>query len=278
MKESDYEKEILAIIEIKGEVTGFNRLLEMRGKDKKFNPSPASKALKKLEKKRRIIIDKTLLGQTRYRPFAPIFDKAYEKFTESLKPYERTLTNPNLKPDEKLFTLGNYFEKALQIYDDIRLILLVPDLYEANSKVDSLILLQQKLFKKLNKEMNKLTSSEKRYIVNRIYRKPTKLLSLNEYREITHKPTKQEKREEKLMLKLRQIEDHKNSPFCGRCGKKTKDYTVKHKHDDRHLEEVFDKGLRWFYKKYGSGYNEKTGKKLPRDKKLEKEFLRMQKQ
>jgi len=240
MIESLYEKQITEIIKIEGEVVGFNNLLDMRGKDKKFNPSPASKALKKLQKKGEIIIDKTQDGRTRYRPFKPYFDKAYEKFTERLEPIKKTLNDPSLKPNEKLFMLGNYFQTALQLYDNFRLIILNPGLYEDDSKVKSAIMLQQRLFKKMKEEMGKLSSAEKSYVFRRIYQEPKNLVSLKEYREITHKPTAKEKREAKLKEAKMLEQEFKKSPYCSWCGSESSNYKESIQHEKQH-EKNFSK-------------------------------------
>lgn len=238
MIESLYEKQINEIIKIEGEVVGFNTLLKMRGKDKKFNPSPASKALKKLNKKGEIMIDKTQDGRTRYRPLKPYFDKAYEKFTERLEPIKKTLNDPSLKPNEKLFMFGNYFQTTLQIYDNFRLMILAPDVYEVNSKIKSIIMLQQRLFKEMKEKMDKLSSTEKNYVLNRIYQEPKNLVSLKEYREITHKPTKQEKREARRRELEQQEELFQQEPFCEVCGHRSKNYKDSQKHMDRHVKNL----------------------------------------
>jgi len=240
MIESLYEKEINEIIKINGEVVGFNNLLEMRGKGKKFNPSPASKALKKLKTKGEIMIDKIQDGRTRYRPFKPYFDKAYEKFTERLEPIKKTLNDPSLKPNEKLFMLGNYFQTTLQIYDNFRLMILAPDVYDAESKVKSIIMLQQRIFKKMKEEMDKLSSTEKNYVLNRIYQEPKNLVSLKEYREITYKPTAKEKREAKLKEAKMLEQEFKKSPYCSWCGSKSSNYKESIQHEKQH-EKNFSK-------------------------------------
>jgi len=240
MIESLYEKQINEIIKIEGEVVGFNNLLEMRGKDKKFNPGPASKALKKLKTKGEIMIDKTQDGRTRYRPFKPYFDKAYEKFTERLEPIKKTLNDPSLKPNEKLFILGNYFQTALQIYDNFRLMILAPDLYTVDSKINSIIMLQQRLFKTLREEMDKLSHNEKTYVLNRVYQEPKNLFSLKKYREITYKPTAKEKREAKLKERRMLEKSFQEAPYCIFCGFKSRNYLDSEKHEKEH-EKNFGK-------------------------------------
>ncbi len=194
---------------------------------------------------------------------------------------EEELYQPSLKQDEKRFFLHNYFRLALHNLDFIRYVKFGKDVFtivKAPPDLRKIEKLENKLVDEIQKKIDSLDPDEKMRIFNMISPKEPELLSLKDYRKYTHKPTEQEKREEKLKLRQQRIENHKNNPFCRKCGKKTKDYNDKDKHEERHLEEVFTKGVAWFYKKYGSEYNENTGKKLPRDKKLEKELLRIQKQ
>jgi len=281
MIQSTYDEEILEILRLnEDKILGFNTLKNKRT-PKPFHGNELKLAIERLEKKGLIKVN-TIgnRGEKEYIRVDQNVQKAYEILSEKMQDMENQLYKPNLKKDGQRLFHYNYMVLALHNLDLLRFFRYAKDAYKRQGKPVSLKKiesLEAKLDADIQKKLDTLNEDERGRLLNLMMPKEPKLLTLEDYRAYTHKPTEQEKREEKLKLRQRQIEDHKNSPFCRHCGKKTKDYTDKAKHEDKHLEELFTKGMTWFHKKYGSEYNEKTGKKLSRDKKLEKELQRSQK-
>ncbi len=284
MVKSRYDEQILDVLHLEGgKVEGFNTLknlgIAIRG-GTPFHGNELKLAIERLEKKGLIKVN-TIgnRGEKEYLLVDQNIEKAYKSFSKQMQEMENQLYKPNLKKDEKRLFHHNYMILALHNLNLLRFFRYASESYKRQGKPMSLKKiegLEAKLEKDIQNKLDTLDEDERDRILNLMMPKEPNLLTLEDYRSWTHKPTEKEKRAEKLMLKQRQIEDHKISPFCRNCGKKTKDYTDKGKHIDRHMEELFTKGLAWVYKKYGSEYNENTGKQLPRDKKLEKDLLRMQ--
>jgi len=281
MIQSTYDEEILEILRLNGgKILGFNTLKNKRT-PKPFHGNELKLAIERLEKSSQIKV-KTIgsRGEKEYILVDQNIEKAYESFSKQMQKMEMKLYQPNLKKDEQRLFHHNYMILALHNLNLLRFFRYANEAYKRQGKPVSLKKiesLEARLDKDIQNKLDALDEGERDRLLNLMMPKEPNLLTLEAYRSYTHKPTEQEKREEKLKLKQQRIEDHKISPFCRHCGKKTKDYADKDKHVDRHMEELFAKGLVWVYKKYASEYNEKTGKQLPRDKKLEKELEAMQK-
>jgi len=273
MPQSTYDEEILEILRLNGgKILGFNTLKNKRT-PKPFHGNELKLATERLERKDLINV-KTVgkRGDKEYNLIDHNIEKAYDLFIGKMQEMEHQLYNPNLKKDEKRVLHRNYMIVALHNLDLLRFFRYAKDAYKRQGKPVSLKKiesLEARLDTDIQKKLGSLDEDERSRLLNLMMPKEPNLLTLEDYRRYTHKATAQEKREEKLQLKQRLIENHANSPFCSHCGKKTRDYTEKDKHDEKHLKELVAMGLPWFIKKYGVGYNENTGK--PRkDKKLEK--------
>ena len=281
MPQSTYDEEILEILRLNGgKILGFNTLKNKRTPTP-FHGNELKLAIGRLEKKRLIKVNTIgKRGEKEYLLVDQNIEKAYKSFSKQMQEMENQLYKPNLKKDEKRLFHHNYMILALHNLNLLRFFRYANETYKRQGKPVSLKKiegLEARLDADIQKKLDTLDKDECGRLLNLMAPKEPKLLTLQDYRAYTHKPTEQEKREEKLKLKQQQTEEHKNSPFCGKCGKKTKDYNDKDNHLEKHMEEFFTKGMAWFHKKYGSEYNEKTGKQLPRDKKLEKELESMQK-
>ncbi|KAG2473374.1 MAG: hypothetical protein NPMRTHETA2_1260017 [Nitrosopumilales archaeon] len=285
MIQSSYDGQILDILRLEGgRIVGFNTLkkLGITIRDgKPFHGNELKLAIERLKKSGQIKVN-TIgnRGDKEYILPDQNIEKAYKKLTKEMQKMEMRLYQSGLKQDEKRLFLHNYFRLAFHNLDFLRYVKFGKDVFtkvKAPPALRKIEKLENKLVDEIQKKIDSLDPDEKMRIFNLLSPKEPELLSLEDYRKYTHIPTEKEKREEKLKLKQQRIEDHKNNPFCGHCGKKTKDYTEKDKHSDRHLKELVAMGLPWFIKKYGVGYNEKTGKSR-KDKKLEKELKQIQKQ
>jgi len=281
MPQSTYDEEILEILRLNGgKILGFN-ILKNKRTPTPFHGNELKLAIERLEKKGLIKVNTIgKRGEKEYLLVDQNIEKAYKSFSKQMQEMENQLYKPNLKKDEKRLFHHNYMILALHNLNLLRFFRYANEAYKRQGKPISLKKIESlevRLDKDIQNKLDTFDEDEKDRLLNLMMPKEPRLLTLEAYRSYTHKPTEQEKREEKLMLKQRQIKDHKINPFCRKCGKKTKDYSDKDKHEDRHMEEFFTKGMAWFHKKYGSEYNEKTGKQLPRNKKLEKELEAMQK-
>lgn len=281
MVQSTYDEEILEILRLNGDKIQLFTTLKNKRIPKPFHGNELKLAIERLEKKGLIKVN-TIgnRGEKEYLLVDQDIEKIYESFSKQMQKMENQLYKPNLKKDEQRLFHHNYMILALHNLNLLRFFRYANEAYKRQGKPISLKKiegLEARLDKDIQNKLDTLDEDERDRLLNLMMPKEPNLLTLEAYRSYTHKPTEQEKREEKLKLKQQRIEDHKVNPFCRHCGKKTKDLIDKEKHDDRHIKELFTKGVPWFYKKYGSEYNENTGKQQPRDKKLEKELLRMQK-
>lgn len=264
-KQRDYKAEILDIL-VQGDVTGFN-IIKKSGN---FHPNRLKEHLYELEKLGKISIDKSN-KQHVYSFLTPKIDSNYSKLTKELKEIEISLKNPELKEDEKTLLLSNYLKLGFYLHDLFRIYILWPkDTEFSIQQYRTMSNFQNRLLKDITNKLNEFSNLKRAKVLSVLlknFEEKPHMLSVSEYRKIIHIPTVKEKREKKSNLQQWRIKEHESRPFCKHCGEKTKDHKDKDKHDDRHMGELLDNGMHWHVKKYGLGYNEKSGKKLPPIKK-----------
>jgi len=193
----DYKADILKILAQEGEIIGFNTLKEMGS----FHPNRLKAHLDELEKSGDVAINRTR-REFVYSYIAPRIEENYHKLTQDLRDVERSLKNPELKPDEKILLLSNFVKLAFYHQDTLRIFSLWPEGTEFTKQQYKIIeKFQGDLARDLKTKLSQLSDVEKARVLNVIlsnYKEKPHLLSLSRYREITHKPTAKEKREQKL--------------------------------------------------------------------------------
>lgn len=247
MNENSYEKQLYNIIKHSGgSILGFNKLIGKRGKGKKFHTTTALKALKKLEEHGDIRIEDTHeRNKKRYVDNRPTLDAAWEKITGGkLKEIANQLKNPDLIIQERIFLISNYIQYAFYMHDNFRLLLLSPKIFESDAPtIIRTKKLREKLMGDIQNMLDSLTEFERFYVTKNLIKKEPEFLSIKEYREWTHKPTRKEKLEEQRKLEKQSqqsyVESLKEEPYCRVCGKKKpKLMKAYDKHLDSHLNEI----------------------------------------
>jgi len=235
----DYKADILKILAQEGEIIGFNTLKEMGS----FHPNRLKAHLDELEKSGDVAINRTR-REFVYSYIAPRIEENYHKLTQDLRDVERSLKNPELKPDEKILLLSNFVKLAFYHQDTLRIFSLWPEGTEFTKQQYKIIeKFQGDLARDLKTKLSQLSDVEKARVLNVIlsnYKEKPHLLSLSRYREITHKPTAKEKREQKLATELYlQKEYEKRDSKCLLCNEKMpKNYKDGDKHMEQHLDQL----------------------------------------
>ncbi len=230
----DYKTEILKILAQEGEIVGFNSLKKMRN----FHPNRLKAHLDELEKKGEISIDKSSREYV-YSYVTPKIEENYRTLTKDLKDIESSLKTPGLKPDEKTLLLSNYVKLAFYHQDMCRVCSLWPENTEfTKQQYQVMKKFQDKLSIDVKSKLSQLSTDNKMKVVNVIltgYKEKPYLMSLSQYREVTHKLTAKEKREQKIAgERYLQKQYEKLGPRCALCNEKMPE---KYKDGDKHMEQ-----------------------------------------
>lgn len=231
----DYKAEILKILAQEGEIIGFNSLKKMGN----FHPNRLKAHLDELEKKGEISIDRSNKREYVYSFITPKIEEKYQKITKKLKEIKNSLNNPGIKSDEKILLLSNYLKLSFYYQDLYRILILWPENTEfTKPQYQMMEKLQEKLSMDIRTELSQLSTEERTTVLNVIltgYKEKPYLMSLSQYREVTHKPTAKEKREQKIAgERYLQEQYEKLGPRCALCNDKMPE---KYKDGDKHMEQ-----------------------------------------
>ncbi len=276
-----YEEQIFDILRLKGGcVIGFNKLKNMRPGGKMFHPTALSKATAKLEKENKISITKIKVGkheQNEYRIIETKIDEAWQKLYEKhFKLIERSLKNRELTDSEKIFLTHNYVKQALYLHDMFRAMLFSPDSFDIDTKRTTKInLLNERIMKEVQNKINKLSVEQRSKLLNSINPTQPKLYSLNEYREMIHEETQDEKYQKEIALENQRDRSFQDEPFCMFCGVKAKNYKESDKHQEIHIKN-FQKNTIQSMKAFEGFYCTRCGKLVGDYDKMEKHRCKIQ--
>ncbi len=239
-----YEQQIIDVLRLKGGcVVGFNTLIDMRPGGKAFHSTTLANALKKLENNKKITKTTVREGnheQSKYCIIETKIEKTWVKiFNKHLKTTERTLKNPELTSDERVFLTRNYIQKALHLVDTYRLFLMCPDVFDLDgTRFPRIKGITEKLFKEIQYKINLLKGDEKSRLVNGLLPSEPKFYSLQEYRKITHEETPDEKRQKEIELETALEKSFQEAPYCIFCGHKSKNRKESEKHEEEHAANL----------------------------------------
>ena len=236
----DYKTDILKILELNETITGFNNLKRMG----KFHSNRLQVHLDKLEKNGDISTDKSHREYV-YSYIQPKTEEKYNEFRKELSEIERSLKNPDLKPDEKILLLSNFFTLSFYYLNLFRILNLMHDEIglTTDQKYKTMKKFQEKLYGDIKSKLNNLSNHEKTRVLNILlskYQEKPYLMTLSAYREYTHIPTMQEKKEQRLaMEQYMQKEYEKGGTKCFICNEKLpQHYKDGHKHIEQHLIDM----------------------------------------
>ena len=231
-KQRDYKAEILDIL-VQGDVTGFNTIK----KSGHFHPNRLKVHLYELEKLGKISINKSN-KQHVYSFLTPKIDDNYSKLTNELKEIENSLKNPKLKEDEKTLLLSNYLKLGFYLHDLFRLYILWPkDTEFSIQQYRTMSDFQNRILKDIINKLNEFSDLKKAKVLSVLlknFEEKPHMLSVSQYREITHIPTVKEKREARIKQQIINEKEFQKKPFCKFCGHKSKNYNESQKHEDKH--------------------------------------------
>jgi len=263
----DYKSQILEFL-AHDDVMGFNTLKKMGN----FHPNRLKAHLVELEKEGQVSIDRTNKIHV-YSYITPKIDEKYATKIKDLKQIENSLKAPDLKPVERTLLLSNYLKLAFHKYDLLRILSLWPQGPELTSKqIRIMKIFQEKLFKDIKKKLEELDDLERAKVLNVLvsnYSNKPYLMSLQSYREYTHKPTSEEKRQEKLRLEKEKEKVFLDSPYCIFCGFKPANYKEVDKHEEQHANN-FQKNTIESVKSFKGFYCPVCGKNVGSMDKIDK--------
>ena len=235
-----YEQQVIEILHLNGGcVVGFNTLIDMRPGEKQFHSTTLSNALNKLENDKKITRTKVRTGKRKQTKICIVETKIEETwkrvFDNHLKTTERSLKNPELTSDERVFLTRNYIQKALHLVDTYRLFLMCPDVFDLDgTRFPRIKGITEKLFNEIQNKINLLKGDEKSVLVNGLLPSEPKFYSLKEYREMTHEDTPDEKRQKEIELETALEKSFQEAPYCIFCGHRSKNHLESEKHEEEH--------------------------------------------
>jgi hypothetical protein len=240
MVKETYTTEIIQILREQNDgcITGFNELVKKRHGNKKFNTNRLVTALKKLEKNNEITVKKTGNNQNKYC----LVDHQYMKGWQTL--YEKELQPLANKIDittnqkERYFLTYNYLKHAYYLYQIFNLYSLYPYEFELIHKLPIIQKIASQIINDIKNKIEKMTEQERKSLISTIFPKKPELLSLTEFRNLTHIPTPKEKKQMKKEHLANLEKEFQNHPFCMWCGHKSKNYAESKKHEETHAKNL----------------------------------------
>lgn len=232
-KQRDYKAEILDIL-VQRDVTGFNTIK----KNGNFHPNRLKVHLYELEERGEISIDKSN-KQHVYSFLTPKIDEKYSKLTKELKQIETSLKNPELEENERTLLLSNYLKLGFYLHDLFRISLLLPKGTKfSTQQYRTMSNFQDRILKDITNKLNEFSDLKRIRVLSMLqknYKEKPHMLSLSQYRELTHMPTVKEKREARIKQQKINEKEFQKKPFCTFCPHKSKNYNESQKHKEKHL-------------------------------------------
>jgi hypothetical protein len=181
MFKRDYDKEIREILLSNGGcVTGFNKLMDMKGKHY-FHPNFLKLHLEKLKGKGKITIEPTgnklryCLTDTDSPDLEkklglhkkPNLEKEFKKFIADLLKLKNELLKPNIKENEKMLITTDFIKIALRKYDQLNVGWLYAKCCSHDkNQVKIIESSKRKILDLMKKQLNELDEIDRKRIIN----------------------------------------------------------------------------------------------------------------